>query len=365
MSRVHDALRRATQENPPEKNASPRVPRGTSRAPEPTVPPQKPEPSREEAKPPANLQQSPAPNPPAMDQTTAPYPAQVEYASRAIVPRDSVAVLDDPLAELENLEEIIRNAREIPYNPLSEALIMNPNRPRDAPAEEFRSLRTRLNHLQSLQPLHTLVVTSASPAEGKSFTAANLAMTHAQLAEKRVLLADFDFRRPTIDKTFQIPTSPGITNFLLGKASLSEIITKISDSNLYVMTAGESVPNPLELLNLKECKALIEGLRDHFDWVILDSPPLLFAADGNLLATMCDGTILVVRIGTTTFDSVTRALQSLCENNVLGIVVNGARRGELYSKYTYYHDYYYAPEQEALPEAGTTQAIEPVGADKA
>src|SRR5262249_38441733 len=96
----------------------------------------------------------------------------------------------------------------------------------------------------------------------------------------------------------------------------------------------------LELLNLKECMTLINELRNYFDWIILDSPPLLFAADGNLLATMCDGTVLVVRIGTTTFDSVSRALQSLCENNVLGIVVNGARPGELYSKYSYYHDYY-------------------------
>ena len=115
---------------------------------------------------------------------------------------------------------------------------------------------------------------------------------------------------------------------------------RVNDSNLYLMTAGDAVPNPLELLNLRECQSLIAELRSHFDWVIIDSPPLLFAADGNLLATMCDGTVLVVRIGTTTFDSVTRALQSLCENNVLGIVVNGARRGELYSKYTYYHDYY-------------------------
>jgi receptor protein-tyrosine kinase len=129
------------------------------------------------------------------------------------------------------------------------------------------------------------------------------------------------------------------------------VIRKIEGTNLYLMPAGESVPNPLELLNLKECRSLIEGLRSHFDWVILDSPPLLFAADGNLLATMCDGTILVVRIGTTTFDSVTRALQSLCENNVLGVVVNGARRGELYSKYTYYHDYYYAPESAEGQEA--------------
>ena len=220
----------------------------------------------------------------------------------------------------------------------------NPVRPR----EEFRTLRTRLNHLQTLQPLHTLVVTSASPAEGKSFTAANLALTQAQLADKRVLLADFDFRRPTVDKTFQVPISPGMTNYLQGTATLGEVLMRVGESNLYIITAGDPVPNPLELLNLKECVNLIADLRANFDWVILDSPPLLFAADGNLLATMCDGTVLVVRIGTTTFDSVTRALQSLCENNVLGIVVNGARRGELYSKYTYYHDYYaYGDDAEA------------------
>ena len=257
------------------------------------------------------------------------------------------------LAELDDLDNIIRNARPIPYNPLPEALLVNPVKPREAPAEEFRTLRTRLNHLQSLQPLHTLVVTSASPAEGKSFTATNLAVTQSQLADKRVLLADFDFRRPNVDKIFQIDCSPGITDYLQGKARVSDILRRIADTQLYLLTAGESVLNPLELLNLKECKALIQALRDHFDWVILDSPPLLFAADGNLLATMCDGTILVVRIGSTTFDSVTRALQSLCENNVLGTVVNGARRGELYSKYTYYHDYYYAPNAQAeeTPEA--------------
>jgi protein-tyrosine kinase len=246
----------------------------------------------------------------------------------------------EPAAEIGDIEAYIQNARRIDYSPLSDALLVNPAKPREAPAEEFRTLRTRLNHLQTLQPLHTLVVTSASPAEGKSFTAANLALTQAQLADKRVLLADFDFRRPTVDKTFQIPISPGMTNYLQGTASLGDILMRVNDSNLYLTTAGDAVPNPLELLNLRECQSLLGELRTHFDWVIIDSPPLLFAADGNLLATMCDGTILVVRIGTTTFDSVSRALQSLCENNVLGIVVNGARRGELYSKYTYYHDYY-------------------------
>lgn len=257
--------------------------------------------------------------------------------------RSSAATVEDRPAE--SMEDIVAGASAVPFTPAAEALLVNPSQPNEPPGEEFRTLRTRLNHLQTVQSLRALVVTSASPAEGKSFTAANLALTQAQLAGKRIMLADFDFRRPTIDKLFRIQSAPGITDYLRGQASLGQVIRKVEGTNLYIMTAGKSVPNPLELLNLKECRSLMLSLRDYFDWVIIDSPPLLFAADGNLLATMCDGTVLVVRIGSTTFDAVARALQSLCENNVLGIVVNGARRGELYSKYTYYHDYYSPREQ--------------------
>jgi receptor protein-tyrosine kinase len=304
MSRVHDALRKAAQETP--------------------------ESSHHQAAPPPRATRN----------------------SAAVEAEDSRRRPDpEPAAEIGDIEVYIQNARRVDYSPLSDALLVNPAKPREGPAEEFRTLRTRLNHLQTLQPIHTLVVTSASPAEGKSFTAANLALTQAQLADKRVLLVDFDFRRPTVDKTFQIAISPGMTNYLQGTASLGDILMRINDSNLFLIPAGDAVPNPLELLNLRECQTLISELRSHFDWVIIDSPPLLFAADGNLLSTMCDGTVLVVRIGTTTFDSVTRALQSLCEDNVLGIVVNGARRGELYSKYTYYHDYYsYGEDVEEKPE---------------
>jgi receptor protein-tyrosine kinase len=127
---------------------------------------------------------------------------------------------------------------------------------------------------------------------------------------------------------------------LQGKCQLHEAMRRIGDTNLFIMPAGEPVINPLELLNLKEVKELLDRLPSLFNWIILDSPPLLFAADANLLSTLCHGTILVVRIGATTIDSITRAMQSLCQNNVLGIVVNGARRGELYSKYTYYHSYF-------------------------
>jgi receptor protein-tyrosine kinase len=236
---------------------------------------------------------------------------------------------------------ILERIQEVPFAHSVDAHLIDVNRPHDAPTEEFRTLRTRLNHMQSLQPIHSLVITSPSPAEGKSFSAVNLALAEANLAGNLTLLGDFDFRRPVLHNMFQIERSPGITDYLQGKAELHEIIKKVAGTNLYIMPAGEGVLNPLELLNLRTAKDLIKTLPTIFNWVILDTPPLLFAADANLLATMCDGTILVVRIGSTTFDSVTRAMQSLCENNILGTVVNGARRGELYSKYTYYHSYYY------------------------
>ncbi len=225
---------------------------------------------------------------------------------------------------------------------------MDIENPHEAPAEEFRSLRTRLNHMQSLQPIRSVVITSASPAEGKSFAAVNLAITESQLEGNNTLLIDCDFRRPILHSLFTIPRTPGMTDYLQGKASIEDIIVRVANSNLYLIPAGEAVVNPLELLNLREMRQLLDQLPHAFNWVILDSPPLLFAADANLLSTMSSGVILVVRLGTTTVDAVTRAMQSLCEDNVIGIIVNGARRGELYSKYTYYHSYYYAsPDEEA------------------
>ncbi|HMJ62721.1 MAG TPA: hypothetical protein VK493_13205, partial [Bryobacteraceae bacterium] len=191
MSRVHDALRKAGQENL--------------------------------AAPKGNIPRAPA---------AAAPPLGVQPDEQPVGPRNGIAPaapVSDPYGGLENLEACIQNARKIQYNPLSDALLVNPSKPREAPAEEFRSLRTRLNHMQTVQPLHTLVVTSASPAEGKSFTAANLALTQAQLAEHRVLLIDFDFRRPTVDKVFQIPIAPGMTNYLQGTAPFSDVIRRVGD----------------------------------------------------------------------------------------------------------------------------------------
>ncbi len=232
---------------------------------------------------------------------------------------------------------ILESVQEVPFQPAPESHLLDLQRSHETPAEEFRTLRTRLNHLQTLQPLHTVVITSPSPAEGKTFTAVNLALAESHLSENLVLLGDFDLRRPLIHSLFQIERAPGLTDYLMGEVPFPGALRKISEMNLYVLPAGTPVKNPLELLNTRQAKTLFEELPRVFNWSIFDTPPLLFSADANLLATLADGTILVVKIGATTFDNVARAMQSLCENNVLGIVANGARASELYSKYTYYY----------------------------
>ena len=270
----------------------------------------------------------------------------INPAARPSVPAppSAAATLPPPgaLTGQEPLHGLLEQIREVPWDPNPDAHIIDHTKVSEAPGEEFRSLRTRLNHIQGLQPLHSLVVTSASPAEGKSFTAANLAVVESHLHGNLTLLCDFDFRRPIIHSMFQIDRSPGLTEYLQGRASLPEVIKRVAGTNLFLLPAGEAVVNPLELLNLPEVKTLLEKLPSLFKWIVIDSPPLLFAADANLLSTLCDGTLLVVRLGTTTIDSVTRAIQDMSHHNVLGVVANGAKRGELYSKYTYYHSYYYA-----------------------
>jgi protein-tyrosine kinase len=242
------------------------------------------------------------------------------------------AVLD------EDLSMLLSRVEEIAFVPADEAHLISLESPQEMPGEEFRSLRTRLNHMQSTQQLATVVITSSSPAEGKTFTALNLALTQAQLSENPVLMADLDLRRPSVHRLLQIDRTPGFSDYIQGKAPLEACLRKIRGSSLYVMTAGSAVKNPLEMLGTSETKLTIEHRFPRlFKWAIMDSPPLLFSADANLLATLADGTIMVVRVGSTTYDNIVRAMQTLCENNVLGIVVNGARAAELYSKFTYYY----------------------------
>src|SRR5689334_2935524 len=129
----------------------------------------------------------------------------------------------------------------VPFQPAPESHLLDLNNSHETPAEEFRTLRTRLNHLQTLQPLHTVIVTSPSPAEGKTFCAVNLALAQAHLAESAVLLADFDLRRPIIHSLFQVDRTPGLSDYLMGECTFPQALRRVEGMNLYLMTAGTPV----------------------------------------------------------------------------------------------------------------------------
>jgi len=193
----------------------------------------------------------------------------------------------------------------------------------EAPSEEFRTLRTRLEQLQATRVIQTVLVASPSAGEGKSFTARNLAQAEAQLADNATLLCDFDLRGPILHSVFRIDRSPGVSDYLLGKADLHEALRRIGDSNLFVMPAGEAVINPLELLHVKQVRRLMDLLRNAFRRILLDSPALSVASDANLLAALADGTLLVTRMGVTSLHSMTSAIGSIGPDSILGVVANG------------------------------------------
>ena len=363
MSRVHDALRRAanraTSDGPPADAATRSTEPGKA-----TIA------VRELA---ATETEAAAPAAAAAQQTETPLAetAPVE-AALADVPLSQTAVAEAPVEAPPPATppppplgvrpvtravlgyagaDLLSRVETVPFVPEVNSLLLNPAKPHEMPSEEFRTLRTRLNHLQATDGIRSIVVTSPSPAEGKSFTAANLAISESLLEGNNVLLLDCDLRRPTAHNLFSLQRTPGLSDYLRGAAELADCIKRVEGTNLFIMPAGEAVVNPLEVLNLDTMPDLIRELESNFRWTILDSPPLLFAADANLLATLCSGTILVVRMGTTIVDSITKAMQSLCENNILGVVVNGARRGELYSKYTYYGSRYYTDPAGPPPQA--------------
>src|SRR5215204_2463475 len=157
-----------------------------------------------------------------------------------------------PVVRLNIHPGMLADVSLVPFQPAPESHLLDLNNSHETPAEEFRTLRTRLNHLQTLQPLHTVIVTSPSPAEGKTFTAVNLALAQAHLAENAVLLADFDLRRPIVHSLFQIDRSPGLSDYLTGQCSFAQALRRLEGMNLYVLPAGSPVRNPLELLNMRQ-----------------------------------------------------------------------------------------------------------------
>jgi len=215
--------------------------------------------------------------------------------------------------------------------------------PKSAVAEGFRTLRTNLQFLSADRPLRTLVISSSAPSEGKSTVAVNLAISMAQM-DQRVILVDCDLRRPTLHRTFGLNSSPGLCNFLAGKAKLEEILRESSIPDLRLITAGPVPPMPAELLGSHRMKELLATLAEQADTVIIDTPPSIAVTDATLLSVISDGVILVVSCGKTTRDQAKTALLTLEKAGVtpLGVVMNMVDRRRGYGYYYYYYRKYYS-----------------------
>ena len=222
--------------------------------------------------------------------------------------------------------------------------------PRSPVAEAYRSMRTNLAFARAQQSPQAIVVASPGPADGKSTTVANLAITFAQQGQ-RTLLIDADLRRAVLDKAFNAPRSPGLTEVIIGESTLDQVLHQTEVPNLSILASGRFPPNPAELLGSARMQEILHEAKARFDVILLDSPPLLAVTDAAVLATMVDGVVLVIRTQRTKREAVRRALGHLrsVRGRLLGAVLNDVdlRSGAYYGSYGHYYYSYYGNEPQS------------------
>jgi protein-tyrosine kinase len=210
--------------------------------------------------------------------------------------------------------------------------------------EEYRTLRSRLYHLREKTTLKAVLVTSALPKEGKSFTSANLAQVMARQHGRRVLLIDADLRGPRLHLMLGTAPGPGLSEYLQGKNDEFSIMQRGPLENLFFIPSGTVIEDPSELVGNGRLKTLLQRVEPLFDWIIVDSPPAVPVSDASVLATACDGVLIVVRSNSTPSDAARKARMEFPEQSLIGVVLNGTSE-----EATPYARYYY----EAYEKKGT------------
>jgi capsular exopolysaccharide synthesis family protein len=191
-------------------------------------------------------------------------------------------------------------------------------------AEKFRFLGVRLRQIQNSRRLKSVLITSTIPEEGKSTVCANLATILARRQQPKILLLEGDLRRPSLGKQFGLDRIPGLSEWLQGEPRPIEHIYRLEGPDLWFLPAGRPPENPLELMQSGRLSKLMEQLSAWFDWIIIDSPPILPLADTSVWARLADGILLVTREGITKKRMLQRGLQALEETKLLGAVVNSS-----------------------------------------
>ncbi|WP_282938842.1 CpsD/CapB family tyrosine-protein kinase [Paenibacillus sp. RC67] len=216
--------------------------------------------------------------------------------------------------------------------------VITHDNPKSPISEAYRTLRTNIQFSAIDEEIRTIMVTSAGPGEGKSTTITNLAVAYAQ-SDMKVVLIDADLRKPTMHHTFNLTNRAGLTNALSSKGILHEVIRETKIPNLSVITSGPIPPNPSEMLASKRMGVLLDELKEQFDMILIDTPPALAVTDAQIVASRCDGVVLVIDSGKVKREIAMKAKANLdyVKARILGVVLNNMNRKSSEAYYYYYY----------------------------
>jgi capsular exopolysaccharide synthesis family protein len=204
--------------------------------------------------------------------------------------------------------------------------------------EQYRRLAAVLHDAHNTTGLRVIMVASAVAGEGKTLTASNLALTFSESYQKRVLLVDADLRRPSLHTVFRLDTALGLGDGLLSTGETKMLVRQVSP-RLAVLPAGRPSSDPMAGLTSERMRRLLEEAKQSFDWVILDTPPVMLLPDAHLLASMVEGAVLVVRAGSTPHDMVKRSAEAIGRSKILGVVLNRADSSGRHDDHYQYYGY--------------------------
>jgi len=298
MSRIHEALKKAEQERAAGMGGA--APSGVAAPP--------PEPQQVYPEAPAAAASESASGAAAMPAFSAPY----------------------------SQETLLARCPQMEWKPdLASTLFMNGNESAKG-TEEYRTLRSRLYLLREKMPLKTLLITSALPKEGKTFTACNLAQVFVRQHGRRVLLVDADLRGPRLHVMLGTTSRPGLSDYLQGTSDEFGVMQRGPMENLFFVPSGSELTDPADVVGNGRLKVLLQRVEPLFDWIIVDSPPAIPVSDASVLAKACDGVLMVVRSNSTPSDVARKARMEFPEQSLVGVVLNGTSEGVVpYARYYY------------------------------
>ena len=301
MSRIHEALKRAEQE----RAASQIAPKNDRQAENAVV---------------SSVIETALPASNSSPQAVAPHATAVQIEA-------------EPALNPIHFEELWAKCPQRKWRPDPNLVVFENENPFFTGAEQFRTLRSRLYRMRESQPLQTILISSAIPAEGKTLVSTNLAYALVRQRGCRVLLIDADLRSPRVHTLLGAPSAPGLADYLQNTATEFEVTQRGKEEGFCFIPAGNHVTHPSELISSDRMKQFLDRIRPAFDWIVIDSPPALPVADASVLGGLVDGVLFVVRASSTPSEASQKACKELRDAHILGVVLNNAEESTGYNSY--------------------------------